>query len=371
MILLISYDVRRRGGIERLTLQVQACLEQHGETVRLLCPQRLGPGDLGRQLGRLWFLLKLSWWLPQAAQIVSMHALLLRPLRWLGPLRPQQQPLHCWLHGIEVWGDALQGLRTDLTRCTKLIASSTFTRDRVLEQPGSWPPIAVVQPMADLVDAAETPAPLPTELRMLTVARLDAGERYKGHRLALKALEQLKRCNGLPTHWQWRVVGEGNDRQALEQESKRLGLNPWVRFLGGLSDDDLRQELRGCSLLLMPSSYGIEPDGRACGEGFGIVYLEAAQAGRASIACLHGGQTDLIQDRHNGWLIEPNADALAALLQELAASPDELTNAGAAAHSRAKASFSSRCFEVKLLASIFASSPGMPPRQSKGSERNS
>ena len=362
MILLISYDVRRRGGIERLTVQVKASLEQHGETVRLLCPQRLGQRYLGRQLGRLWFLLKLSWWLPQAAQVVSMHALLLRPLRLLGPLRPRQQPLHCWLHGIEVWGAALQGMRTDLTRCTNLIASSTFTRDRVLEQQGSWPPIAVVQPMADLVDAAEAPAPLPKELRMLTVARLDKGERYKGHRLVLKALEQLKRCNGLPTDWQWRVVGEGNDRQSLEQESKRLGLKPWVRFLGGLSDDDLKQELRGCSLLLMPSAYSVEPDGRACGEGFGIVYLEAAQAGRASIACRDGGQTDLITDRHNGWLIEPKADALAALLQELAARPDQLASAGAAALSRAQTSFSSECFQVKLLASIFAHTPGMPRR---------
>ena len=54
MILLISYDVRRRGGIERLSLQVQACLQQRGQAVRLLCPQRLGPGGLGRQLGRLW-----------------------------------------------------------------------------------------------------------------------------------------------------------------------------------------------------------------------------------------------------------------------------------------------------------------------------
>ena len=177
MILMISYDVRRRGGIERLSLQVQSCLEQKGETVRLLCPQRLWPGGLGRQLGRLWFLLQLSWWLPQAAQVLSMHALLLRPLRWLEPLRPHRQPLHCWLHGIEVWGAALQSVQLDLRNCTNLIASSTFTRDRVLEQPGSWPPIAVVQPMADLVDATETPTPLPTELRMLTVARLDADER--------------------------------------------------------------------------------------------------------------------------------------------------------------------------------------------------
>ena len=101
MILIISYDVRRRGGIERLSLHVQACLEQQGERVELLYAQRLGPGSLGRQLGRLWFLLQLSWWLPKARQVLCMHALLLRPLSWLELLRPQRQPLQCWLHGIE------------------------------------------------------------------------------------------------------------------------------------------------------------------------------------------------------------------------------------------------------------------------------
>ena len=360
MILMISYDVRRRGGIERLSLQVQSCLEQQGETVRILCPQRLWPGVLGRQLGRLWFLLQLSWLLPRATQVLSMHALLLRPLRWMTPLRPHRQPLHCWLHGIEVWGAALQGVQLDLMRCTKLIASSSFTRDRVLEQPGSWPPIAVVQPMANLVDATETPRQLPTELRMLTVARLDAGERYKGHRLVLQALDRLQRCSGLPPDWQWRVVGDGNDRLALERESQRLGLNPWVRFLGGLSDEELRQELRSCSLLLMPSAYSVEADGRACGEGFGIVYLEAAQAGRASIACHQGGQIDLIMDQRNGWLIKPEAEDLAALLLDLATNPELLAKAGAAAHARAVAHFSSQLFQSKLLASL-----GLPAGASK------
>ena len=86
MILLLSFDVRRQGGIERLSLQIQRSLERRGEYVVMLCPQRLGPGALGRQLGRLRFLLKLAWYLPKARQILCMHALLLRPVLWLGQL---------------------------------------------------------------------------------------------------------------------------------------------------------------------------------------------------------------------------------------------------------------------------------------------
>jgi glycosyltransferase involved in cell wall biosynthesis len=352
VILLLSFDVRRQGGIERLSLQVLASLQRQGHRVKLLCPQRWGPGPLGRLLGRLSFLLQLGWWLPQAHQVLSMHALLLKPVLWLLPLRPHNQRLLCWLHGIEVWGAALQGVAPALRRCDGLIASSHFTRDRVLSQQGPWPAIAVVHPMANLIDALQTPEPLPAGLTLLTVARMDASERYKGHRLVLAALALLRDNGYLPPGLQWRIVGIGDDRASLEAATRNLGLTPWVHFLGSLEDSQLRQEMRRCSLLLLPSVYSIQPDGRACGEGFGIVYLEAAQAGRACIACCEGGQTDLIINDKTGWLIEPNEHTLAQLLSHLAEKPDLLVSAGLAARERALSEFNQRCFTSALAKSL-------------------
>ena len=354
MILLLSFDVRRRGGIERLTLQVQASLQRQGQLVHLLTPQRCGPGQLGRQLGRLRFLWQLAWWLPRASAVLSMHALLLRPLGWLQPMRPRRQRLLCWLHGIEVWGEALVGVASNLQRCDALIASSRFSRDRVLEQPGPWPPAVVVHPMADLIDASAAPEPLPPGLTLLTVARMDAAERYKGHQLVLNALAQLRQRQQLPNDWCWRVVGDGDDRCNLEQQCRQLGLSSWVQFLGNLSDGALEQELRHCSLLLMPSAFAIAADGRASGEGFGIVYLEAAQAGRASIACRDGGQTDLIEHGRNGWLIAPRAEELAALLLELAQRPAQLSAAGHQALQRARSAFAQAHFDQALSTAITA-----------------
>jgi phosphatidylinositol alpha-1,6-mannosyltransferase len=352
MILLLSFDVRRRGGIERLSLQTRTTLERQGQLVRLICPQRWGPGPLGRLCGRLRFLVQLAWWLPQAQLVLSMHALLLRPVLWLTSLRPQNQRLHCWLHGIEVWGAALEGVRPALLRCDGLIASSRFSRDQVLSQPGQWPATAVVHPMADLIDGKKQPVPLPASLTLLTVARMDSGERYKGHRLVLSALALLRHKGDLPPGLQWRIVGGGDDQAALEAETESLDLAPWVRFLGSIEDQQLRQELRHCSLLLLPSAFSIEPDGRACGEGFGIVYLEAAQAGRACIACCEGGQTDLIVDGETGWLIEPSEHTLAQLLSRLAEQPKLLASAGHAARARALSEFDQRCFASALTKSL-------------------
>lgn len=356
MILLLSYDVRRHGGMERLGLQVLASLRRQGWSVRLLTPRRLGPWPLGRWLGRAWFLLGLLLWLPRCESVLSMHALLLRPLRWLDWL-PQPPQRLCWLHGIEVWGAALATVQTDLNHCQRLIASSRFTRERVQERlRPNGPPIAVVHPMADLVDAASQPHPMPAGFVLLTVARMDAGERYKGHRLVLEALARLRQRRQLSDRLCWRVIGEGDDRPCLEARSRELGLQPWVRFLGKLSDGAVEQEFRRCSLLLMPSSYGIAADGRAMGEGFGIVYLEAAQAGRAAIACRQGGQTDLILDGDTGWLIDSDPDALADLLLRLADDRAMLQSAGERARQRARDRFSVGCFDRDLAAALTESS---------------
>lgn len=365
MILITSYDVRRRGGIERLTLQVKAALESRGHRVLLLCPRAIGRGGAGRWLGRARFLLALAFWLPQATTVLSMHALLLPALRWLEPFAALRSPgrrsgrprRFCWLHGIEVWGEALAPVSADLQRCDGLIASSRFTRERVLEKAGPWPPAVVVHPSADLIAAERPPEPLPPAPRLLTVSRMVRNERYKGHRLVLSALVLLRERGLLPPDLLWLVVGDGDDRQALEEETHQRGLGPWVRFLGGVDDRELERQLRHCSLLLLPSAYSAGR-GRAEGEGFGIVYLEAALAGRSAIGCRLGGQSDLIVDGESGWLIDPDPEALAACLARCLADPEALERAGQRARQRALAHFGPERFAGQLLTALQLSDHG-------------
>ena len=46
MILLLCFDLRRRGGIERLSLQVRDALERHGAKVKVISTRRLGSGTV-------------------------------------------------------------------------------------------------------------------------------------------------------------------------------------------------------------------------------------------------------------------------------------------------------------------------------------
>ena len=345
MILLLSFDVRRRGGIERLTLQVQNSLESTGHKVRLLTPQRLGPGALGRQLGRMWFLLQLLPALWRSKQVLSMHVLMLKPLHWLKWCRRQDQDLLCWVHGIEVWGRNRTTQSQALSRCRKLLASSQFTREQLACIPC---PISVVHPMADLIDPATPPAPLPGTLTLLTVARMSRAESYKGHSLIVEALNELHLRGELNRGLLWEVVGEGDERPELMQRVADLGLEPWVHFHGLLADKALQAAFARSSIFLMPSFFSINERGEASGEGFGIVYLEAALAGRASIACAVGGQSDLIRHGETGWLIPPESSALVQVLRELIHTPHLAVRRGIQARAHALEHFSAQRFNCQL-----------------------
>ena len=342
-ILLISYNLRRRGGIERLSLDVVEALQAQGHQLLLLSTRRLGPGLIGRLLGQLWFLCQLAIASRRCEQLFCMHALLLAQVEWL---LPRNMPRLCWLHGVEVWGKALAPLAVSLCRCRLLVASSNFTRSKLLEHSHPWPPVVVINPPARLWFGQVLPEPLPAQaqgLRMLTVARMAADERYKGHDLIIEALCLLNTDN-----WQWQIVGIGEDQPRLRALVNKFGLAERVCFSGPLNDDQLRQAYQDCNLLVMPSSYGLRTDGSATGEGFGITYLEAAMAGRPSLACIEGGQSDLIQAGNTGWLVQPNVEDLLTNLQSIINNPHELARRGAAAQKYADALYTYHNFQNRL-----------------------
>lgn len=154
--------------------------------------------------------------------------------------------------------------------------------------------IHLIPPGVDLVTEVDLRRDGPPTL--LTVARLE--DEYKGHDVVLHALTSIR--EGVPDVT-WTVVGEGSLRRRLEALAAQYGVEAQVRFLGDLSDEERDRWYRSAHVFVMPSR--LPPGGG--GEGFGIVYLEAAAHGLPVVAGNVAGARDAVVDGETGLLVDP------------------------------------------------------------------
>lgn len=170
----------------------------------------------------------------------------------------------------------------------------------------------------------------PGDKVLLTVARLDPAERYKGYDTVIRALPALCRDLGAVRYL---LVGTGADQARMEALAGQLGVTDCVRFCGFVDDEDLAAYYRLADVFVMPSK----------GEGFGIVFLESMACGTPVVGGDQDGTRDALVDGALGRLVDPDdADALAVELGALLRGqgpaqwfrPRELRDACLAVHGR-------------------------------------
>jgi phosphatidylinositol alpha-1,6-mannosyltransferase len=215
-----------------------------------------------------------------------------------------------------------------LRRVDLMVFQSRFTRDRMagavhLPRHEVWP--AGVDPATarDTVDAA-----LPDWARggpvVLSVGVL---REAKGHHLALEAVGQVSRS--VPgVHLV--IVGDGKGTpyaRALEQRAAGLRMADRFHLMGRVSQAELAAWYRRADVfMLLPVNSG------GTFEGLGLVYLEAAAAGKASIGTTGCGAAEAVIHEVTGLLV-PQGDPAAAgnALARLLSDDGLLTKMGAAA----------------------------------------
>jgi glycosyltransferase involved in cell wall biosynthesis len=115
------------------------------------------------------------------------------------------------------------------------------------------------------------------------------------------------------------VVGDGEQRRALEAQTRRLGLEHDVRFLGKVSDGDLVAAYRAADVAVAPS---------VSLEGFGLVVLEALACGTPVVGTSAEGLREALEELDPTLLVPPgDAEALAARLSRMLVG-DEPTPSG-------------------------------------------
>jgi phosphatidyl-myo-inositol dimannoside synthase len=228
------------------------------------------------------------------------------------------------LYGIEVWGDlspakvkALRGAERYLT-ITRFTLDAMAAKHELKEPRASILPPTLPKPRAQSPDAKVLPrkdSPRPT---VLTVGRIAASERYKGHDAILDVWpDVLRRVR----HGVYLIVGDGDDRARLESRVREMGVTDSVQFAGSVSPEELDACYDRCSIFAMPAR--TELDARTPrGEGFGMVFLEAMAHGKPVVGPRTGAPTEFIRSGEHGLLVDPaNSGEVAGALIELLEDP--------------------------------------------------
>lgn len=168
-------------------------------------------------------------------------------------------------------------------------------------------------------------APADRPLRLVTVGRL---VEKKGIEFGLHAVASLCAA-GLALDY--RVVGEGPLRGALEATICALGLAGRVRLEGPLDQAELVRLLDESDILLAPSVTARNGD-----EDAPVNTLKEAMAlGLPVVATRHGGIPELVEDGRSGFLVpERDAGAIAERVAWLAANRAAWPRMGAAGRAR-------------------------------------
>lgn len=185
-------------------------------------------------------------------------------------------------------------------RRTPIITVSDSTRDELVEQLHFHPDrITIIPPgIADHFSPGGEKDPTPL---VLGVGRLVAMKRFE---LLVDAVAEVRRTR---PDTRLVIVGDGHERDRLENHVRRAGAADWVTFTGRISDDDLVDLYRRAWVVGSTSMR----------EGWGMTLTEAAACGTPSVATRIGGHRDVIQDGVSGRLAEIGDEFNQALLQVL------------------------------------------------------
>jgi glycosyltransferase involved in cell wall biosynthesis len=360
-VLILAPPLAGAGGIQRYTLTLVRALRDllGDESVRVLAIPKAPDGNGVRRLparSKLGFgfdaVREAVGWRPNL--VICTH-LALGPLGWLAKTcgGPRYWTV---VHGIESWGQLPAWKRAALRRADRVIVTSAFSREQVVKRHQidakrlSSLPCTLDETLLNTVPAeAGAGARIPgTERVVLTVARMSAGEQYKGHDVVLRAMPSvLARIPNLT----YVMVGGGDDRPRLERMTQELGLAGHVVFTGEVSDSELVALYRRSEVFVLPARTVMD-EHNPKGEGFGIVYLEAMAFGKPVIGPHDGAPAELIRDGEFGLLVDPESPAAVAdALFRLLNSPQEARTMGESASRwvREHYSFRSLCRRVKEL----------------------
>jgi len=264
---------------------------------------------------------------------------------------PGHPPYTVWEIGVELFEPLTWARRRALLRAERVLSISHSTAEiaeqhnpglpaAVVVHPCHEPPLFAPEPAVDPATAAPYD-PAARAPAVLIVGNMYQTMQYKGHHELIAAWPQVVAACSPAELW---IVGGGDGRAELEALARGLPgpAAAQIHFLGQLSETALAERDQRCRAFAMPS----------VGEGFGLVFVEAARWGVPCIGGKHDAAREIILDGETGLLVEQDPPEIAEACLRLLTDAALAVRLGAAGRRRYVENFRFEHFRARLLAAL-------------------
>ena len=215
-------------------------------------------------------------------------------------------------------------------RLPEVITVSSSSAAQITEHYGVRPDrISTIPIGTDVERFSPDPAAVKVPGRIVTTASADSP--LKGLGILVEAFAKVR---AEFDHAELTVIGKAKPGGAVEQAIERYGLGGRVRFVSGLTEDELLHTLRSAEIACVPSLY----------EGFSLPAVEAMAVGLPLVSTTGGALPEVAGvDGQTTLAVPPgDAEALAGALTRLLRDPALGARLGRAARERAVTRFTWR-----------------------------
>jgi glycosyltransferase involved in cell wall biosynthesis len=263
-------------------------------------------------------------------------------MRVVRAARLARRPLVVSAHGYDVTSTLLDGqdLQPLIDYTSRFLAVSHFIAEN-LERRGV--PATKIRVAYTGTTVGPPPVKWPDDRQgILFVGRLVEKKGAADLLQAIAILPEDLRSTGLT------VVGDGPLRQSLEYLARNLGVR--AEFVGAEDSARIRARMEAAAVFCVPSKRAANGDA----EGFGMVFLEAAERELPVVTYSSGGTPEAVADTESGILCpEGDVPALAKALEALLARPERAREMGVAGRRRVERAFDIRD-RIKILEEEYA-----------------
>ncbi len=152
-------------------------------------------------------------------------------------------------------------------------------------------------------------------------------------------LETAKEALSMNENIEFTLVGDGEDRERMEELCEELGISNRVQFTGSLIPEEVAKWYTSADVFLLTSFY----------EGFGRVLIEAMNYNVVPVCTNVAGPVDIITDAVDGFLDESDPELLAKYLIDLEGDREKLKMMGNNAKTMVEDEYSSSKLRQRWL----------------------